>query len=118
MSAEDSFKVEQDDHVAWLIMNRPAKRNAMGLAFFRSLREHMQRFDEDPEVRAVIIKGAGPSFTAGTDLAEAGALIGDGAADAREQLRRKIAALQADITSIEKCRKPLSRLYRMTSLVP
>ncbi len=107
MSAEDSFKVEQADHVAWLIMNRPAKRNAMGLAFFRSLREHMQRFDEDPEVRAVIIKGAGPSFTAGTDLAEAGALIGDGAANAREQLRCKITALQADITSIEKCRKPV-----------
>ena len=93
--------------MALLIMNRPSKRNAMGLAFFRSLREHMQRFDQDPEVRAIIIKGAGPSFTAGTDLAEAGALIGDGAADAREQLRRKIAALQADITSIEACCKPV-----------
>jgi len=107
MSTEESFKVEQDGHVAWLIMNRPSKRNAMGLAFFRSLREHMQRFDQDPEVRAVIIKGSGPSFTAGTDLAEAGALIGDGAADTREQLRRKITALQADITSIEACCKPV-----------
>jgi enoyl-CoA hydratase len=107
MTIEDPFKVQHDGHVAWLSMNRPDKRNAMGMAFFRSLRKHMQRFDRETAIRAVIIKGEGPSFTAGTDLAEAGAIMGDGAADSREALHHTIAALQADITAIEACRKPV-----------
>ena len=107
MNTDKPFKVEQDGHVAWLVMNRPAKRNAMGMAFFHNLREYMLQFDADADIRAVIIKGEGPSFTAGTDLAEAGAIIGDGAADSREELHRKIATLQADISSIETCRKPV-----------
>jgi len=107
MVAEELFKVELDGHVAWLVMNRPDKRNAMGMSFYSGLREHMQRFNRDHNIRAVVIKAAGPSFTAGTDLAESGQLIGDGGADSREKLRRTIAALQADITSIETCSKPV-----------
>jgi enoyl-CoA hydratase len=105
--SEDPFIVEREGHVAWLVMNRPSKRNAMGLAFYKHLRDHMHRFDQDPDIRVVVIKGAGPSFTSGTDLTEAGGMIGDGAADGRERLRCRIAELQADITAIEKCRKPV-----------
>ena len=107
MGRDDPFMIEMEGQVAWLVMNQPAKRNAMGMAFYQSLNDHMRRFDQDDNVRAVVIKGAGPSFTSGTDLAEAGALIGDGAADAREQLHRKITSLQADLTSIETCCKPV-----------
>jgi len=101
------FKVEIDGHIAWLVLNRPDKRNAMGLDFFPALTEHFRDFDSDPEVRVVVIRAEGKSFTAGLDLMEAGAILTDGSAAGREKLRRKILELQASMNAIEKCSKPV-----------
>jgi enoyl-CoA hydratase len=49
---------------------------------------------------------AGKSFSAGTDLNEAAALLGSGAADQRETTRLDILELQEGFSKIEKCRKP------------
>lgn len=106
-SAKEPFVVEKDGHVAKLIMNRPEKRNTMGLDFFRQLPEHMAAFDEDPEVRAVVIWAEGKSFTAGLDLVEAATILSDSSASGRETMRCKIMELQGNISSIEKCRKPV-----------
>ena len=35
MPETENFKIEQEDHIAWLTLNRPDSRNTMGLAFFR-----------------------------------------------------------------------------------
>jgi enoyl-CoA hydratase len=107
MNASDQFKVEQKEHIVWLTLNRPDKRNVMGTAFFREISEHMKNFDRDPAVRVVIIKAEGNSFTAGTDLNEAASLLSGTGADQRENTRIKIVALQQGLTSIEKCRKPV-----------
>jgi len=107
MGESDHFKVEQAEHVAWLILNRPAKRNVMGSAFFKELSEHLAKLDGDPAVRVVVIKAEGKSFTAGTDLNEAASLLSGEGADQREDTRIKILALQAGLTAIEKCRKPV-----------
>ena len=68
MSATAQFKVETDEHVAWLTLNRPEKRNTMGTFFFKELSEHLDTFDRETAIRAVVIKAEGKSFTAGTDL--------------------------------------------------
>ena len=107
MSDSDQFKVEHEDHVAWLTLNRPAKRNVMGSAFFEELSEHLAKLDQDPAVRVVVIKAEGKSFTAGTDLNEAASMLSGERADQRENTRIKILALQAGLTAIEKCRKPV-----------
>ena len=107
MSASDQFKVEHEAHIAWLTLNRPQKRNVMGTAFFKELAEHLAALDEDPAVRVVIVKAEGKSFTAGTDLTEAASLLSGTAADQREATRMKILALQAGITKLEECRKPV-----------
>jgi enoyl-CoA hydratase/carnithine racemase len=107
MSHSDQFKVEQEEHVAWLILNRPAKRNVMGAAFFTELSAHLATLDQDPAVRAVVIKAEGKSFTAGTDLNEAAAMLSGKGADQRETTRINILALQDGLTAIEKCRKPV-----------
>jgi enoyl-CoA hydratase len=107
MSESDQFKVEREEHVAWLTLNRPAKRNVMGAAFFKQLTAHLAKLDQDPAVRVVVVKAAGKSFTAGTDLNEAASLLSGQGADQREETRIKILALQAGITAIEKCRKPV-----------
>ena len=107
MNESTQFKVEIDAHVAWLTLNRPEKRNTMGTHFFKELSEHLENLDRDSEVRAVIIKAEGKSFTAGTDLEEAGSLLSGQAADQRETTRRNILKLQEGITSIEGCSKPV-----------
>ena len=107
MSRSDQFKAKQEDHIAWLTLNRPEKRNVMGAAFFEQLSGHLDQFDRDPAVRVVVIKADGKSFTAGTDLGEAASLLSGAGADQREDTRIKILALQAGLTAIEKCRKPV-----------
>ncbi|MGD8992693.1 MAG: crotonase/enoyl-CoA hydratase family protein [Desulfobacterales bacterium] len=107
MVETSNFKVEIDGHIAWLILNRPEKRNTMGLAFFAEIEGLFEDFDNDPNVRAIIIKAEGKSFSAGTDLKEATTLLGQGSADGRDRMRNNIAALQRAFTKIERCRKPV-----------
>lgn len=107
MNKSSPFKVETDGYIAWLILNRPEKRNTMDMEFFEELRRHFQEFDEDPKVRVVIIRAEGKSFTAGMDLlAISGLLQGEGA-DFREIMRKKIIELQDAISAVEMCRKPV-----------
>ena len=107
MKETSNFKVETDGHIAWLTLNRPEKRNTMGLAFFEEIGDLFEDFDSDPNVRVVIIKGEGKSFSAGTDLEEAAKLLGQGSADGRERMRKDITALQRAFTKIERCCKPV-----------
>ena len=104
---ECSFKIEKEGNVAWLILNRPEKRNSMTWEFFAELGDSFRAFDEDPEVRAIVIRAEGKMFTAGLDLVAAGSLLGDGSAAYREGLRKKILEIQGTISAIEHCRKPV-----------
>jgi len=107
MENESFLKVEKTGHVAWLILNRPKQRNTMTMEFFQEIRRLFEAFDEDDDVRVVVIRALGKSFTAGLDLVAAQSLLGDGSAVYREELRRKIMKLQESMTAIEKCRKPV-----------
>jgi enoyl-CoA hydratase len=64
-------------------------------------------FDRDANIRVVIIKAEGKSFSAGTDLEEAAVMLGQGSSDGRERMCRNIKALQRAFTKIERCRKPV-----------
>lgn len=107
MSTSDPFKIEKDGHLAWLVFNRPDKRNTMTPDFFNGLAEIFPKFDSDPEVRVVVIKAEGKSFTAGLDLVEARSLLEASSPDAKEELRKEIIKLQESLSVIERCRKPV-----------
>jgi enoyl-CoA hydratase len=107
MTDDNPFKIEKEGHVAWFTLNRPEKRNAMNVAFFEGLIEHFGRFDEDPDIRVVVIKAEGKSFTAGLDLMEAGSMFQGDGASFRENLRKSIAHAQESMNAIERCRKPV-----------
>jgi enoyl-CoA hydratase len=53
-----------------LTLNRPEKRNALNDALRHALFDALRAADDDREVSAVIIRGAGPCFSAGYDLGE------------------------------------------------
>jgi enoyl-CoA hydratase len=107
MEKKDPFRIKKDGHIAWLTFNRPEKLNSMDFAFFEGIAAHFDNFDKDPEIRAVIINAEGKGFTAGLDLVDAGALLGNGSAVSRDITYRKIIELQESMNIIERCRKPV-----------
>ena len=57
-------------YVRRLTLNRPTKRNALSYALRAQLFELLREADADPAINVIIIRGAGPSFSAGYDLAQ------------------------------------------------
>src|SRR5712691_10060331 len=55
---------------ARITLNRPEKRNALSLELMEELIQALQSVAADPEVRTIVIDGAGPAFSAGHDLSE------------------------------------------------
>jgi len=62
---------ERDGHVARVRLNRPARLNAMTAAMDTALAEIWRAVEDDPEVRVVVLSGAGGrAFCAGADLGD------------------------------------------------
>lgn len=107
MADHSRLKIEKEGFVTRLVLNRPEKRNAMDVPFFTELGDAFSRLDEDPDVRVVVIRGEGKSFSAGLDLEALPGLVQSTTAEAREGLRRMILQAQASMTALETCRKPV-----------
>ena len=61
---------EVRDNVARITLNRPDAANSLNLQMAKDLMEVAMTCSEDPNVRAVLIRGAGKTFCAGGDLKE------------------------------------------------
>lgn len=61
-------RYERDGRVARITLDRPEKLNAIVDPMPRLLREAVERADADPEVRVILLSGAGAGFCAGYDL--------------------------------------------------
>ncbi len=79
--------------VQTITLNRPDKMNAFTRALHGALREALKEA-RDPEVRAVVITGAGRGFCAGQDLTEFGE-SGDVGAALRETYHPNVLAIRA-----------------------
>lgn len=53
-----------------LTMNRPEKKNALTNAMYGVLADGLQRAQDDPAIRCILIRGEGDCFTAGNDLSD------------------------------------------------
>ncbi|HEX5416496.1 MAG TPA: enoyl-CoA hydratase/isomerase family protein [Chloroflexota bacterium] len=62
---------ERRGPVAWLTFNRPQARNALTFAMYDALFQVCEAVEADPEVRVLVITGAGEkAFAAGTDISQ------------------------------------------------
>jgi enoyl-CoA hydratase/carnithine racemase len=64
----DEVTTEVADGVAVITINRPAARNAVNEAVATLIAAAVDDFDQRPEVRALVVTGAGGTFCAGMDL--------------------------------------------------
>jgi 2-(1,2-epoxy-1,2-dihydrophenyl)acetyl-CoA isomerase len=76
----DSIRLDLDESVATITLNRPAARNALTGEMKAALLAALRRAADDQAVRAVIVTGAGGAFCAGQDLREHAGILAAGQA--------------------------------------
>ena len=64
----EAIRVELTDRVATITLNRPQKKNALNQCLINEMLWALEDADADTEVRAIVLCGAGGSFSAGADL--------------------------------------------------
>jgi enoyl-CoA hydratase len=70
--SEPVIKVEIDNEVALVTLNRPTAMNALSRELRAAIADTFEKLEADPAVRVVILTGAGKAFCAGLDLKELG----------------------------------------------
>ena len=66
-----TVKVDVDpDGIAWVILNRPQKRNAMSPTLNREMAQVLETLELDAAAKVLVLTGAGESWSAGMDLKE------------------------------------------------
>lgn len=80
----DPVLVNVKNQVAVLTLNRPDKRNALDDELVERLKDSLRKADENTEIRAVVITGAGTDFCSGADLTALKKISGGSISDNRE----------------------------------
>ena len=71
MNDPKQILVEREGQVARVTINRPERRNAVSFAAWQSLAAAFENLAADPEVRVIVLTGAGDrAFCAGNDISE------------------------------------------------
>ena len=67
-----TVEIDVVDHVATVVLNHPARKNAITLEMWDQLTDGFGRLGGDDDVRVVVVTGAGDDFCSGADLAASG----------------------------------------------
>lgn len=71
MMTEPHFLLRREPPLAWVIVNRPAARNALTTAMWSQLADEIKVLSADTEIRVIILSGAGDkSFISGADIGD------------------------------------------------
>jgi enoyl-CoA hydratase len=69
--AYKNLMTQKGEGIGWMTINRPEKLNALNIETLREVRSALMAFQDDAEVRVIILTGAGEkAFIAGADIAE------------------------------------------------
>jgi len=94
----------REDAVLYVGLNRPEKRNAIHRDLLIALVDAVATAERDRDVRAVIVYGEGPVFSAGVDF---GMLAGDVEGESRAPFRTHVGEMQAALSRLEAIEKPI-----------
>ena len=66
-----AVRAEKDGAIGWLVLDNPARLNALDSAMWRAIPPAVAQFDADPEVRVIVLRGEGDkAFAVGMDISE------------------------------------------------
>jgi len=102
----DELLVERDGPIAVLTLNRPDRMNAISGPMLDALSRAIVEADRDPEVRVIVLTGAGRGFCAGLDLKDAAAGRGIGSAESVGAASNKFDLRDAPPMVLHNCDTP------------
>jgi enoyl-CoA hydratase/carnithine racemase len=104
--APRTFLYEHDrgTAVATITLNRPERLNALTFDIYAELRDAFEALDREPDVRAIVLTGAGRSFCSGGDVEE---IIGPLLKEEPGGLLRFTRMTCDLVLAIRRCRKPV-----------
>lgn len=69
MNINKEIIFEKKDNIAWIILNRPEKLNALSIKMLEEISTIINKIEEDPEIKCVVITGSREkSFCSGADI--------------------------------------------------
>ncbi len=103
MPAYEHILAKTRDKVVFITLNEPDKLNAMSRAMLEELNDAFAAIENDKDIRAVLLTGAGRGFCAGADLSGEGLAVGDdGKPDLGEELEEAFNPLIRRICTLSK----------------
>lgn len=102
--SEDLIKVAEDSGIVTITLNRPDRLNAFVGHMRRDLAETLEEAGSDPNVRVIIITGAGRAFCAGGDVNFMAELL---ERNDTEEFARLLGAARRVILGIRQMTKPV-----------
>lgn len=96
--------VEKEPPIGWLVFNRPEKLNALSTALWSAIPAALADFEADPEIRVIVVRGAGErAFSAGADIGE---FKPEGRAAEEERPQESRGTLFDVLEGLARCSKP------------
>jgi len=89
-----TVRVEVDEGIAWVELNRPEKRNAMSPTLNAEMVEVLEALDADDACGVLVLAGAGDAWSAGMDLKEYFREVDGGPEHVQRKVRRDAALWQ------------------------
>jgi len=89
-----TVRVEVDEGIAWVELNRPEKRNAMSPTLNAEMVEVLEALDADDACGVLVLTGAGDAWSAGMDLKEYFREVDGGPEHVQRKVRRDAALWQ------------------------
>ncbi len=103
VAAYEYLRVEREDGVATVALNRPDARNSLNAGLIEEITRSMEGMVQDAGVRAVILTGEGDFFCAGADIGYMRDTANFSYEDNLEDARR----LAAMFGAVDECPKPV-----------
>lgn len=103
-SSHETLIVVDNDGARWITLNRPDAMNALNGVLLSELRAAVEEADADPDCRAIVITGAGETFSAGADLKYVLGLLQKNGPQGLLPLMDEASSF---FTRLEACRKPV-----------
>ena len=97
-----AIQLTNESQVAWITLNRPDARNAINDEMRDELIGVLTDTRTNPEIRAVVLTGAGRGFCTGADLSRRGGGGPSGPGAAREMMRTRSQRLIRTLWELEK----------------
>ena len=69
-ASSDEILIQNHDRIVVITLNRPERMNAISRDMLEELSQKMTEANKDPEIRCIVLTGAGRGFCAGLDLVD------------------------------------------------